>query len=1009
MTDKLKFLIDKEINLKKTDFLNTKIYSDTLCSLIKNSPDGPFTIGLFGEWGSGKSSVIDTTIKSLKAEKNNFGFVLYDAWKYSKDSFRRMFLFKTQEALQFKKQNLFNSFYLNENEDVKIKNKFKWSGLLIFSIILFIALLIFIICSFVLNWSFNSKVTLSVITSLIAIIISFSLNVFNELKVNIQKSRFFAPEQFEECFYEMVQKVLQHNNIIKKVSKWVCGEKYLKNLDKLIIVFDNIDRCSEKLAYDLLTDIKTFLGKDFNIIFIIPVDDVALKSHIKYMSGRYSDNNESEEFLRKFFNVTIRIKPFKTIDLFDYAKKINDTEELGFNNTTIDIIAQEYATNPRRIIQLYNNLSTEIELISKKYSKDFAIKNESIIARLLIIREEWPELYKKFCFNPHLIKDDSFSIFDNTDHFKKIESAKNFLRKTYAVIRYTPQTIIDKLLSNADNMYGLTEETIEKLNKFDTNDLSNYLKKNNTNYSPIKKYIIDRLEKGVIRELFKTDVINNLSILFKLNEIIKFNEFDIQKIENIISSYLEKIIENIENIKDLILFVDFNISKNRYYLIDHLINQINNIKIPDKNPETLINSFWVQILFETVKIINEKKYLIKIKNQFIEFYKLSNKTLKSFNIPNENIKILSDSTIYLHIISKIPNLELLEEDNLQDFIYFISINSIKHSEVIKLFEHFESKYPNLTNRQNQYITTILNIFNEIFKNIPTLNFSSITSIQKFINKLLNTRQVNNTNVIYINEIISQPENINQLIKMLFEIYRITSEKINILPYIQQIYNANKEYKIIIYENILNLLEDNFLCKCFFDILLKEKEINEKLLLIYEKIFINKSNDTYILENTKLETTLNYLIQQSISDNDYSEKIMNFLNNIASNIRIKEIFVNNLKGIPKEKILSFPDNLQIISFDFIIEENDRIFEYENDKEILKAMLSKGESKYTDVVVKVITRKIPKEEELPFVIELLESVENGRENSLKRLIPMLEDHKKNEDYKDKINDILNSLNN
>lgn len=56
------FIEDKEIVLSKDDdLLNTDVYVNSLAKVLSNSPeDSPFTIGLFGEWGSGKSSIVKT-------------------------------------------------------------------------------------------------------------------------------------------------------------------------------------------------------------------------------------------------------------------------------------------------------------------------------------------------------------------------------------------------------------------------------------------------------------------------------------------------------------------------------------------------------------------------------------------------------------------------------------------------------------------------------------------------------------------------------------------------------------------------------------------------------------------------------------------------------------------------------------------------------------------------------------------------------------------------------------
>ena len=89
----MKFLEDKEIDLEQHDLLNTKQYANSLIETIKHAPRR-YTIGLFGEWGSGKSSIIKTAQMKLESEKENkVKFITYDAWKYANDSFRRTFLF----------------------------------------------------------------------------------------------------------------------------------------------------------------------------------------------------------------------------------------------------------------------------------------------------------------------------------------------------------------------------------------------------------------------------------------------------------------------------------------------------------------------------------------------------------------------------------------------------------------------------------------------------------------------------------------------------------------------------------------------------------------------------------------------------------------------------------------------------------------------------------------------------------------------------------------------------
>ena len=99
---KINFIPDEEIDLNTEDLLETKTYANTLKEMILSSAP-KCTIGLFGRWGTGKSSIIKTVKEELENEEyetnQKIKFIIYDAWKYSGDSFRRTFILRLQEEL----------------------------------------------------------------------------------------------------------------------------------------------------------------------------------------------------------------------------------------------------------------------------------------------------------------------------------------------------------------------------------------------------------------------------------------------------------------------------------------------------------------------------------------------------------------------------------------------------------------------------------------------------------------------------------------------------------------------------------------------------------------------------------------------------------------------------------------------------------------------------------------------------------------------------------------------
>ena len=64
------FIPDKEIVLNEdTDLLKTKVYTDNMVKMIENAPkDDVFTIGLYGGWGTGKSSIIRSAKDELEVK-----------------------------------------------------------------------------------------------------------------------------------------------------------------------------------------------------------------------------------------------------------------------------------------------------------------------------------------------------------------------------------------------------------------------------------------------------------------------------------------------------------------------------------------------------------------------------------------------------------------------------------------------------------------------------------------------------------------------------------------------------------------------------------------------------------------------------------------------------------------------------------------------------------------------------------------------------------------------------
>ena len=509
-----KFIPDKERFLdNENDLLKTHVYADTLKEAILKTPlddSCVFTIGVFGSWGSGKSSIIKTVQNELDSDpkRKKIKFITYDAWKYANDSFRRMFLRTIQKELRCKKVKETDRYYQSETMQ-PVSNEYK-------------AILVFLL--FIISFIGFASITpinciipnLAVLVNLMEILVIICGVIF--LGRQISLPQLFAPEQFEEIFQEIIR-ISRKKNYIDKCLKYF---KFKKNgsadWDKLIIVIDNIDRCHNSMAYQLLTDIKCFQFEDdcsknanFHIVFVIPVDDEALKRNLLGNLKNSNKEKEMEEFLRKIFNLTIKIKPHQSTELNIYAKRLNEKYKLGFREDTIALCSKEYAANPRRIIQIFNNLTAELFLYNN--DKEFSKNNESVICAILILREEYTDFYNS------IIRDSSklLKYPYHKNEYEKNENLTAFMSIVAPLFRNIKTRDLYRIINNSEAVFDqISEDIKQSINSYIADTAIIYI---NESSDEKKEIIVDYIKKCTIENLNSDSdiqIINSLEFISKV-------------------------------------------------------------------------------------------------------------------------------------------------------------------------------------------------------------------------------------------------------------------------------------------------------------------------------------------------------------------------------------------------------------------------------------------------------------------------------------------------------------
>lgn len=956
---KRQFIPDREIVLSKdTDLLNTSIYANNLVDLIKSAPQGQvFNIGLFGSWGSGKSSIIATAKEQLISSKDlKVKFVTYDAWKYANDSFRRMFLFEVQKELGFKRTPLMEKFYQNSNQDVDVKNQI--SPLKVWLMVA-ISIIVLLVVS-LLNIEIEYKISIYSIFALLSVLIGILTGCFNQLKVAISKPFMFAPEQFEQCFQEMMEEALKPN-IIQRAFQFITRNPGCISHKKIVIVIDNIDRCNSEQSYNLLTDIKTFLCDErFNIVFVIPVDDEALRKHILNKSHNNNTDEcarDKEEFLRKFFNVTLRIKPHQPTEMYEFAQKLNTKYSLGFNSATINIASKEYAKNPRRVIQLFNNLSAELA----NYDDAFASKYETLICKILIIREEYNDFYQE------LLKD--YTLLSKTE-FSDKKLNPELIRLLSDTRSYTSNYdghVLSRILTNSDIQFADIPANIRHFidahNAVDiTAELSEWLKTDVSNTEQFVGYCLYNIEKAIKRQLWDSEFKAYCEFIAEINSTIKFTkEQDIRFAEKF-KPYIEKLIPTFCNPAQIVAYANYLQTQGLSFLLGYIISYI-------KSNKEKANNVWAQYLQECIDQCNSKT-LVGLGEVFAAEYKKNKYDITSLN--KDQLGALIKEDLLLFIIDRWTAIE--ENKYISDFIFISRNIGINKTVCVKVYDKLTTILGDLRGVVASDLLDKISIINKITENLSVeQNCESILKLYKLItghrtmpNPSYSSYRQYDNQVRLLDE-CSDIDDVNVVARFIVTTYKVLIGRIKVDAELDVLMtkDATTTLNHILWlknkwTDSLYPLASHLIKYSLYD--------NDELMAVYRSHFLDQYNDAPILKEEELKIKLGDMLQYAIQTK--SDRMFNWLSDISSkDNRIKTILVPIISDRPIGEIQSLPKDLMDLAINSVDQNN--IDSYRKYTDFLRCLAVNGSMAQKQYLAKLIVKMLNDKDDIQKVVSIIKS--------------------------------------
>lgn len=417
------FLSDRPIDTEAADQFGHLEYVDSLETMVQ-AVDPPWHIGIFGEWGSGKTSIIRLLFQRIQ-EQSAFDDVVaveFDAWSHAEGSVRTELLLELDQKIG-ELVNPSKGYVLGEDEitgrlyDVQEEEQIQEPGSYREQAREFAGQNPFLVGAFViLLLSAGGLYAVGevswaqlVATGLLLPVLGYIVKQLDTVTQTIQRTYLHPRKEWSGAYERIFDSIIDRSDA-----------------EKIVISIDNLDRCESETVYDVLVSLKTFMEQD-KCIYLIPCDDEALVNHISSIE----DENE-REFLRKFFQAHIRIPPKLAEDIEAYAASENEKLSEALEPETVDVITNAYIDNPRRIKHAINRvvtlrlLGTEIEE-TDSVSEGRLTAEEPFLAKISILEEEFSEFFDIISADPDLLN-------DITDFYNNDLEAEDRVQRVKAVL-----------------------------------------------------------------------------------------------------------------------------------------------------------------------------------------------------------------------------------------------------------------------------------------------------------------------------------------------------------------------------------------------------------------------------------------------------------------------------------------------------------------------------------------------------------------------------------------------
>jgi len=331
----------------------------TISNIIKESIPH-FTIGIYGEWGTGKTTLMKAIERNLQDEsvydnEQKILSVWFNAWQYERE--------ENPATLSLMKTV---AYAMADHEKFGLVSKTILKSLTIVG-----------------------KDLLEQI----------SLHVLSKLDTNLDEELDKKIDYLNKLYKDSV-----YFDGLKEIRKQMHKLREVEGNDYRVVVFiDDLDRCTPRKALEVLESIKLFLDME-GIVFVIGLSHNTV---IQLITNAYKATGvKGEDYIKKIIQIPIKIPSWSQENIIDLIEnKISKNLHLEYSqflSENAGMVAKVVDYNPRQLKRFINNVIIAFETFLSKNNSQSIQFNEIFLAKVL--KEEWPDFYQELSTNKYFHK-----------------------------------------------------------------------------------------------------------------------------------------------------------------------------------------------------------------------------------------------------------------------------------------------------------------------------------------------------------------------------------------------------------------------------------------------------------------------------------------------------------------------------------------------------------------------------------------------------------------------------